>query len=382
MKTDGKYSLVTSSVHRWDDTRIYHRQIFSLKKHWPVMYIATDDQRLSSRIRPGIFVQRRRLSAFLRIKNIVMLLIYILRHRENIQTWHFHDPELLLLTPFVKIIANIPIIFDVHEDVRQQIMYKRWLPKWAKSFVKTTYDKLELKCFPYLAAIIYTTEEVKKNYTAFPRKLVSIQNYPANNSVLALPERAEELALIYLGVMTPIRGGVNLIKSMVQVCEKFPRGKLLIIGNIKPDSYKIELQKLIIKLHLHDNIKLLGHMKYKKALTVAQRGTAGILPFLPTQNHFNSLPNKLFEYMSLGLPVLASDFPIYRAIIEKADCGLVFNPEDTNCIANSIISIYHMDENKFTNMRINSQYNFDKYYNWRTEEHKLLALYAEIIEDS
>jgi len=78
MKIDGRCLLVTSSVHRWDDTRIYHRQIYSLKKRWPVMYIATDDQRKSSYIRPGILVQKRRLNLFFRFKNIAMLLIFIL----------------------------------------------------------------------------------------------------------------------------------------------------------------------------------------------------------------------------------------------------------------------------------------------------------------
>jgi len=283
------------------------------------------------------------------------------------------------LAPIVKKIAQIPIIFDVHEDVRQQIIYKRWLPNWSKSVVKSIYHNLEVIFFPFIDAIIFTTEKVGQNYTSFPQKLVSIQNYPTKSSVMAIGGNTSETELIYLGVMTPIRGGTNLIKSMVSINKEFPQIKLLIIGSIKPDSYKIELQDLINKFCLGDNIKLLGHMEYNKALKLAQKGLAGILPFLPTENHFNSLPNKLFEYMSLGLPVLASDFPIYKSILEKAGCGLVFNPEDPNSIKNTIKSIIKMDDVKLKKMCMNSKVHFDKFYNWSSEEKKLLALYDELI---
>jgi glycosyltransferase involved in cell wall biosynthesis len=82
----------------------------------------------------------------------------------------------------------------------------------------------------------------------------------------------------------------------------------------------------------------------------------------------------MFEYMAAGLPVIASDFPLWRSIIEKAKCGICVdqtNPKEIRDKIESLIS----DTDKLKQMGINGRKAVDEEYNWEVEENKLINFY-------
>ena len=85
----------------------------------------------------------------------------------------------------------------------------------------------------------------------------------------------------------------------------------------------------------------------------------------------------MFEYMSAGLPVIASDFPLWREIIAGNDCGLLVDPEDPQAIADAIDTLVN-DPEMARRMGENGARTVREKYNWDIEEKKLLALYEEI----
>ncbi|RFQ09411.1 glycosyltransferase, partial [Pseudomonas sp. ATCC 13867] len=64
-----------------------------------------------------------------------------------------------------------------------------------------------------------------------------------------------------------------------------------------------------------------------------------MVTFLPANNHINAQPNKLFEYMAAGIPLIASDFRLWREIVKKYDCGILVDPESPEHIANAVLEI-------------------------------------------
>lgn len=87
----------------------------------------------------------------------------------------------------------------------------------------------------------------------------------------------------------------------------------------------------------------------------------------------------MFEYMSAGIAVIASDFPLWREIIEGNDCGLCVNPLDPQAIAAAIDTLAQ-DPERARKMGQNGQCAMQKHYNWGIEERKLLQLYRTILK--
>jgi len=102
-----------------------------------------------------------------------------------------------------------------------------------------------------------------------------------------------------------------------------------------------------------------------------------MLTLHPTRNHLDALPVKLFEYMSAGIPVIASDFPLWRRIIEDAECGLLVDPEDPEAIAAAMLWMVEHPEQAQYMGRCGREMVIRK-YNWNTEAEKLVRLYEAL----
>ncbi len=98
-------------------------------------------------------------------------------------------------------------------------------------------------------------------------------------------------------------------------------------------------------------------------------------------NHVDAQPNKMFEYMSAGIPVIASDFPLWREIIEGCGCGICVDPLDPKKIAEAID--YLVDNPEIARrMGENGRKAVYDRYNWDVEEKKLLALYDSLLREN
>ncbi len=101
---------------------------------------------------------------------------------------------------------------------------------------------------------------------------------------------------------------------------------------------------------------------------------AGLVLFHDVPNHTSAYPNKLFEYMSAGLPVIASHFPLWRSIVERDRCGMLVDPRDATAIAKAIDWVLtHPEEAEAMGRRGRDA--VAATYNWAAEERKLLAIY-------
>ena len=94
----------------------------------------------------------------------------------------------------------------------------------------------------------------------------------------------------------------------------------------------------------------------------------------------NAGPNKLFEYMAAGLPVVASDFPAWRDIVEGNDCGICVDPTDPVAIAGAIEQLADQPERR-RQMGANGRRMVLEKYNWEAESRRLLDAYARLIPD-
>lgn len=286
--------------------------------------------------------------------------------------YHLHDPELIPVGLRLRLAGRV-VVFDSHEDLPKQILSKSYIHPALRRITALLASAGEWMALPWFSALVGATPSIRDRMARFRRNAVAINNFPLPGELAPQQDAAQarENSVCFVGAMTRIRGIVEMIDAVEKTRS---RPKLEIAGKFSEPALERDSKALPgWKNAVHH-----GFLDRDGVRDLMARAQIGILPFLPVPNHVEALPNKLFEYMSASLPVVASDFPYWRDIIEKADCGLCADPEDPAAIAAAIDQILD-DPERARQMGENGVRAVREIYNWSREEEKLLALYAELI---
>ena len=125
-------------------------------------------------------------------------------------------------------------------------------------------------------------------------------------------------------------------------------------------------------------VEFVGKLDRSGVKRLLEESKIGLVTLHPTMNYVDALPVKMFEYMLAGIPVIASDFPILKEIIEKENCGICVDPLDSRSIGAAITWLNKNDAEAKV-MGENGKKAVIEKYNWANEEQKLYQVYDEVI---
>ena len=286
---------------------------------------------------------------------------------------HFHDPELLVLGLVLRLLG-CRVVYDVHEDVPRQTMGKDWIPwvfRWPVARVIGALEWLAGKSF---AAIVPATPVIAARFPS--DRTVLVQNFPIESELVPadpIPYGQRAPVFVYVGGIAEIRGGAEMVAAVSSLADQ-PQACLALAGAISPERFALRLRGLPgwARVVHHGQI---GRPEVGRLLGGAR---AGLVLFHPLPNHVDAQPNKMFEYMSAGLPVIASDFPLWRQIIDRAGCGMLVDPLDPKAIAGAMRwMLAHPAEAEAMGQR--GREAVRRVYNWERESGQLLGLYARLL---
>ena len=361
-----------SSVHPMTDTRIFRKQCQTLVScGYDVTFIVQYDH---DEVIDGVQILAlpKPTNRFERMFKVVWRL-YQRAKQENADIYHFHDPELLIIGMMLAL-SGKKVIYDAHEDTPAQILDKEWISPLIRWPIAQSLALLEHLAITLFKAVVTATPAIARRFPA--AKTEAIQNFPILGeleSTLGEIYGQRPAAITFTGGLTAGRGAREIISAVHLVAQQQDI-RLKLAGYIWPDSLENEL-------HHHPGwcqVDFLGWQNRQQMASLFSEVRAGLVLFHPLSNHIQAQPNKLFEYMSAGLPVIASDFPLWREIIESAGCGLLVDPMDPEKIAQAICWILnHPNEAEAMGQRgRDAVYN---QYNWDTESGKLINLYKRIL---
>jgi len=288
---------------------------------------------------------------------------------------HFHDPELIPVGLLLKL-SGVKVVYDVHESVPETIMKRNYLPHGIRKALSIAVSGLEKFAGLAFDRIVAATPAIA---ASFPRhKTVLVQNFPIKGELATIDGRPYEkrpFDFAYVGGITRERSAVGMVQALSRL-EYGADVKLNMAGNFRP----VELKEEMEKTPGWESVIFHGWADRPKMVEIFGRSRAGLVLFHPTPNHLDSQPNKLFEYMSAGLPVIASDFPLWRRIVEGVNCGLLVDPQNPDAIAEAMKWILENPE-KAREMGENGKRAVEEIYNWEAESKKLIAMYEELLAD-
>jgi glycosyltransferase involved in cell wall biosynthesis len=371
-KIKGNYQRVChiSTVHPWNDIRIFWKECQTLRKVGYEVYLVVsrnqDEEIHGIKIISLPYVKTR----FARsIKN------GILAYRKALGTgsdlFHIHDPELIPIGLFLSHQKKM-VIYDVHEDVTKTILNKEWIWSFMRKPISAIIEKFEKWSVKRMSSVIAATPGIRKRFWFLQGKAVDIKNYPLLNEFQDInqPWNSKERVVCYVGSIDRYRGIVEMTQAI-----GLTEGKLFLVGSFSPASQR----RLVNHLSGWERVAEMGQLDRSGVTKVLGRSMAGLVLLHPRANYLDSLPIKMFEYMSAGIPVIASNFPLWEKIIYKEKCGLCCDPLKPEQIAQAIHWIFdHPDEAQKMGER-GRQAVMQK-YNWELESERLLAVYNELLQ--
>jgi glycosyltransferase involved in cell wall biosynthesis len=275
---------------------------------WPGLAVADVPRAIGRRRAAALRGARRRLARHLPGSDLLLI----------------HDPELLLVLPFLR--RRPPAVWDVHEDTAAALSTKAWLPRAARPAAAAAVRAAELMAERRLHLIL-----AEHGYASrFRRAHPVVQNTTYVPAAVAEP--GTESKVVYIGHLSPDRGAAELAEA----------GALL-----RPHGITVEIigpadraaRAVLERAQAAGAVRWHGFVPNDRAVRMADGALAGLSLLHDEPNFRHSLPTKVAEYMAHGVPVVTSPLPVAADLVERHGCGLVVPFGDAQAVAGAVLRL-------------------------------------------
>jgi len=360
---------ILTTVHQVFDVRIFYKQAKTLvQAGYKVTLIA---QHNKNEVIDGvrIIALHKPKNRFMRIFSFTWRILY-LAITEKADIYHFHDPELIFIGILLKFLGK-KVIYDIHEDVPKQIMYKGWLGNnQIRKIAAFIMNIIEQTGGLFFNKLVAATPDIARK---FPRnKTIILRNFPIVkliDDMIPADYIKSKSIIIYGGGLMRVRG----IKEMIQAMKYIDnRAEFWLLGRWDNEKFKKECENL----YEWKYVKYFGFISLEKVYQYMKIADIGISIIHPVENHLKALPNKCFEYMACSLPIVISNFPYWKENFRG--CALFADPYDPKDIAEKILFL--LGNIKVMNkMGKNGRKLIVVKFSWEEESKKLLEIYKHIL---
>lgn len=291
----------------------------------------------------------------------------------NADIYHFHDPELIPVGLWLRFRGK-KVIYDVHEDVPKQVMSKQWIPSRLRMGIAKSVEWLERYASKRFSAVITATPHIAARFENYGAKVMTVCNYPKLEEFHVEPLKHQEIrefSVCYVGSISKIRG-LEVMLEALHHCG--PQVELMLAGTFANATER----EWAVQHPGWKKVRELGQLNRAQVADTIQKSIVGLVVLHPTVNYVDALPIKLFEYMAAGLPVIASDFPKWKEIVEKAGSGFCIPPFEVSELVGHI-EWFLANPEEARKMGAKGRQAVLQHYNWNAEESKLIDLYQELL---
>jgi glycosyltransferase involved in cell wall biosynthesis len=301
----------------------------------------------------------------------IRLFLYLLFHKFDLLV--ANDLDTLLPNFLVSRLKRLPLVYDSHE-------YFTGVPEIQdRPFVKRVWKKIEKSIFPRLKYVTTVSDSIACQYELeYGFKPLTVRNCSIQSQDIAPYTKSDlginpgQLLLIFQGAgINRDRGGEELIEAIKLTDDV----SLLIIGS--GDVFENLIEKTS-KLNLTGRVKFISRLPWKELMRYTRSSDAGLSLDKNTNMNYNfSLPNKLFDYIGAGIPVIATELPEISKIVKEYNCGIIISKPDPIEISNAIKKLRDnrklLSELKYNSILASGS------VNWQTESIKVQEFYRLIL---
>ena len=292
----------------------------------------------------------------------------------NADVFHAHDLDTLLPCAWAARRFNKPLIYDSHEFWTEQSSLVN------RPLIQTFWTQLEKHLIPKVDRIITVSQAIahslNQKYPDAPSATV-IRNLPLYQSFEKSNRIRSELNISRKSPVVLYQGGFlfdNGLREQIKAAKGFGNAVFVLIGSGPCEK---ELKSLVAKEGLREKVFFIDRVPFSELHSYTCSADLGLCLIKNSgRSFYHSLPNKLFEYIMGGLPIIGSNFPEIENVINKTGVGTTLDPTDIDCIALEVRNILKNQQD--LSQKHLSAISASKIYNWEKESDVLLKLYSEL----
>lgn len=286
-----------------------------------------------------------------------------------------HDLEMLNASVKAKKALDIPLFYDSHENWPEMVAQNSKLES-------RVFGIMEKRLLKHVTHSYTYGDDLKEKFNQLGFPATTLFNSKSISATSIINEQEKEEKKVQLGFkkedfILGFAGASSLengLKQTLDSLQKLPVNiKFFIVGGSGKAGLLEKAQEYAKEIGVWDRVKFTGRVPSDTLLrntAVFDVGTALFQPL--SANEIARIPNKIFDYMALSIPMIVSDFPNMRKIVcEQSDCGIAVNPMDIEGIAKAVLFFYEHPEN----IRMkgeNGRRMFEGTFCWDVQKKKLM----------
>ena len=369
---------ICSSIHPYDYSRIFHLEARTLSIHYYVEIYACapfHEKKFSENLRVIGLPQWKRKSE--RFRNFFILFLKMLR--SNSDVYIFQDTLSMLLIPILKLFKRKVTIYDIHENYHGFIREKDWIPNYLGNSAANGYIFLEKIVLKFTNMVWFAVDDIAEHYKNVDMKKLVVGNFPSIekfNKILQ-HRHEKENRFVFVGSMDWDRSITQIIEAFAIFNTQDSDFDLVLVGPFYSLEYENRVINMIQSYNLQPKVKLLGTLPYESAMQIIAESKIGFSLHQPTYNYLRGMPLKLFEYMGLGIPVIASNFANFKTIVDSNNCGICVDPNKIEEIVDAMIYMV-VNESAQRRMGENGKHIVHEKYNWEDVSTQIITAIEEL----
>lgn len=276
-------------------------------------------------------------------------------------------------------VLGVPVVLDMAENypamIRDIWLGGRQGPLDVLVRNPRLVSAVERRTLPAMDHVLVVVEESGSRIELLgvdPDRITVVSNTPLSERIPETPVQVDPsrdtLRMVYLGLLEKPRGIETVLEGMALLRERGVRVFADIIGGgMDEELFHAAARRLELG---PDHVHFHGMLPYDEALAFFHRTDVGLVPHFAVESCSTTIPNKLFDYMSYGLPVITSDMPPAARIVHEIGSGAVFRSEDAEDFARAVESLTDGEHRR--RCGINGRRAIESRYNWDEDARRLV----------
>jgi len=364
-----------TSVHRPFDVRIFEKQCKSLAaRGQDVTLVAVHDM---DEVVDGVTIcaMPRPASRWQRMTRTAHQVFRAAR-RQRADLYQIHDPELLPWARLMRCLGD-RVIYDMHENVPEDVRSKTWIPALLRRPIAASVSLMERILIGRMP-VMFSEDSYQHQYS-WVRRGVVIRNLAKAESLPQGATPSEKPTIGYIGAVSVERGSIVTLQALDLLKQRGLDVGFECVGPASPEQHVDQMHALVSERGLQ-RVNLHGYLPGREGWDKISSCHVGLAVLQPEPNYIASYPTKLFEYMAMGIPVVVSDFELYRRVVEESQCGFCVDPTSPEKIADALETLIR-DPESAARMGDRGREAVSKRYTWNYEMEKLVCFYEQVMTD-